>query len=49
LHVVNFDLPDVPSNMSTVSAARRVRRGRAACLLHPDERINLRDIERLTR
>ena len=49
-HVINYDLPKCRSTMSTASAAPRAPAPRAGrCLLLPDERGLLRDIERLTR
>jgi ATP-dependent RNA helicase RhlE len=50
-HVVNFDLPDVPEQYvhRIGRTARAGADGRAIAFCSPDERLNLRDIERLTR
>ena len=50
-HVVNFDLPDVPEQYvhRIGRTARAGADGAAIAFCSPDERINLRDIERLTR
>ena len=50
-HVVNFDLPDVPEQYvhRIGRTARAGADGAAIAFCAPDERINLRDIERLTR
>jgi len=50
-HVVNFDLPDVPEQYvhRIGRTARAGADGRAIAFCSPDERINLRDIEKLTR
>ena len=50
-HVVNFDLPDVPEQYvhRIGRTARAGAEGIAIAFCCPDERINLRDIERLTR
>ncbi len=50
-HVVNFDLPDVPEQYvhRIGRTARAGADGRAIAFCSPDERINLRDIERVTR
>jgi len=50
-HVVNFDLPDVPEQYvhRIGRTARAGAAGAAIAFCSPDERINLRDIERLTR
>ena len=50
-HVVNFDLPDVPEQYvhRIGRTARAGADGIALAFCSPDERINLRDIERLTR
>jgi ATP-dependent RNA helicase RhlE len=50
-HVVNFDLPDVPEQYvhRIGRTARAGADGKAIAFCSPDERINLRDIERLTR
>ena len=50
-HVVNFDLPDVPEQYvhRIGRTARAGAEGAAIAFCSPDERINLRDIERLTR
>jgi ATP-dependent RNA helicase RhlE len=50
-HVVNFDLPDVPEQYvhRIGRTARAGAEGKAVAFCSHDERINLRDIERLTR
>jgi len=50
-HVVNFDLPDVPEQYvhRIGRTARAGADGAAIAFCSPDERINLRDIERLIR
>jgi ATP-dependent RNA helicase RhlE len=50
-HVVNFDLPDVPEQYvhRIGRTARAGATGIAIAFCSPDERINLRDIERTTR
>src|SRR4029450_5794164 len=50
-HVVNFDLPDVPEQYvhRIGRTARAGPDGAAIAFCSPDERINLRDIERLIR
>jgi ATP-dependent RNA helicase RhlE len=50
-HVVNFDLPDVPEQYvhRIGRTARAGATGTAIAFCSPDERINLRDIERTTR
>jgi ATP-dependent RNA helicase RhlE len=50
-HVVNFDLPDVPEQYvhRIGRTARAGADGIAVAFCSPDERINLRDIERTTR
>ncbi|MGE0828479.1 MAG: DEAD/DEAH box helicase [Hyphomonadaceae bacterium] len=50
-HVINFDLPDVPEQYvhRIGRTARAGAEGRAISFCAPDERINLRDIERLTK
>ena len=50
-HVVNFDLPDVPEQYvhRIGRTARAGATGIAVAFCSPDERINLRDIERTTR
>jgi ATP-dependent RNA helicase RhlE len=50
-HVVNFDLPDVPEQYvhRIGRTARAGAEGRAVAFCSHDERINLRDIERLIR
>ncbi|MFL6829028.1 MAG: DEAD/DEAH box helicase [Sphingomicrobium sp.] len=50
-HVINFDLPDVPEQYvhRIGRTARAGADGIAIAFCSPDERINLRDIERLTR
>ena len=50
-HVVNFDLPDVPEQYvhRIGRTARAGARGMAIAFCSPDERGNLRDIERTTR
>ncbi|MCY7338949.1 MAG: DEAD/DEAH box helicase [Sphingomonas bacterium] len=50
-HVVNFDLPDVPEQYvhRIGRTARAGADGIAIAFCSPDERINLRDIERTTR
>jgi ATP-dependent RNA helicase RhlE len=50
-HVVNFDLPDVPEQYvhRIGRTARAGADGQAIAFCSPDERINLRDIERTTR
>ena len=50
-HVLNFDLPDVPEQYvhRIGRTARAGAEGRAFAFCSPDERGNLRDIERLTR
>ena len=50
-HVVNFDLPDVPEQYvhRIGRTARAGADGSAIAFCSPDERINLRDIEKLTR
>ena len=50
-HVVNFDLPDVPEQYvhRIGRTARAGADGKAIAFCSPDERLNLRDIERLTR
>jgi ATP-dependent RNA helicase RhlE len=50
-HVVNFDLPDVPEQYvhRIGRTARAGADGAAIAFCAPDERINLRDIERLIR
>ncbi len=50
-HVVNFDLPDVPEQYvhRIGRTARAGRAGEAISFCAPDERGNLRDIERLTK
>lgn len=50
-HVVNFDLPDVPEQYvhRIGRTARAGAAGRAIAFCSHDERINLRDIEKLTR
>jgi ATP-dependent RNA helicase RhlE len=50
-HVVNFDLPDVPEQY-VHRIGRTARAGADGCAIafcSPEERLNLRDIERLTR
>lgn len=50
-HVINFDLPDVPEQYvhRIGRTARGGAGGAAVSFCAPDERINLRDIERLTK
>ena len=50
-HVVNFDLPDVPEQYvhRIGRTARAGAEGEALAFCSPDERINLRDIEKLVR
>jgi ATP-dependent RNA helicase RhlE len=50
-HVINFDLPDVPEQYvhRIGRTARAGADGIAVAFCSPDERVNLRDIERLTR
>ena len=50
-HVVNFDLPDVPEQYvhRIGRTARAGAEGIAVAFCSPDEKINLRDIEKLTR
>ncbi len=50
-HVVNFDLPDVPEQYvhRIGRTARAGAEGEAVAFCSPDERINLRDIEKLVR
>ncbi|MBA3667121.1 MAG: DEAD/DEAH box helicase, partial [Sphingomonas sp.] len=50
-HVVNFDLPDVPEQYvhRIGRTARAGAEGIAIAYCAPDERVNLRDIEKLTR
>jgi ATP-dependent RNA helicase RhlE len=50
-HVVNFDLPDVPEQYvhRIGRTARAGAEGEAIAFCSPDERINLRDIEKLVR
>jgi ATP-dependent RNA helicase RhlE len=50
-HVVNFDLPDVPEQYvhRIGRTARAGAEGKAVAFCSHDERLNLRDIERLTR
>ena len=50
-HVINFDLPDVPEQYvhRIGRTARAEREGSAISFCAPDERGNLRDIERLTK
>ncbi len=50
-HVINFDLPDVPEQYvhRIGRTARAGANGEAIAFCSPDERGNLRDIERLTR
>ncbi|HEY3447395.1 MAG TPA: DEAD/DEAH box helicase [Myxococcales bacterium] len=50
-HVVNFDLPDVPEDYvhRVGRTARAEASGRASSFCSPDERDNLRGIEKLTR
>ena len=50
-HVVNFDLPDVPEQYvhRIGRTARAGADGEAIAFCSPDERINLRDIEKLVR
>ena len=50
-HVFNFDLPDVPEQYvhRIGRTARAGAEGSAIAFCAPDERMNLRDIERLTR
>jgi ATP-dependent RNA helicase RhlE len=50
-HVVNFDLPHVPEDYvhRIGRTARMEASGRASSFAAPDEQVQLRDIERLTR
>ena len=50
-HVVNFDLPDVPEQYvhRIGRTARAGAEGKALAFCSPDERLNLRDIEKLVR
>ncbi|MGE3250831.1 MAG: DEAD/DEAH box helicase [Hyphomonadaceae bacterium] len=50
-HVINFDLPDVPEQYvhRIGRTARAGAEGQAISFCAPDERLNLRDIERLTK
>ncbi|MGC4121769.1 MAG: DEAD/DEAH box helicase [Myxococcales bacterium] len=50
-HVVNYDLPDVPEDYvhRVGRTARASASGRASSFCSPEERENLRDIEKLTR
>ena len=50
-HVVNFDLPDVPEQYvhRIGRTARAGAEGQAIAFCSPDERVNLRDIEKLVR